>query len=245
MVYPAPGTDHHHKNGMDAQVPALRNKAAEPQGYPYVANSMAAEPLKVAVYDLNKTLYLKSSKEEFFKYVCFKKGYKLLNLAQLAGLKILGKLRLIDITTFKENFFDYLDHLPPEKVRKYAREYWQIEFPQHFHKELLQEVKELRDQGVKVYIISGGLEVYVRPLGEFLEVDAILGTRACYEDGDYKVDGKACKDEEKYRRLKEDLEGQEFQLVKAYSDEEEHILHQAEEAYLVEDGEIRSYPKPE
>lgn len=204
---------------------------------------MAKEPIKVAVYDLNKTLYLKSSKEEFFKYVCFKKGYKLLNLVQLAGLKILGNMKLIDITTFKENFFDYLDHLPPEKVAKYAREYWQIEFPQYFHQDLLQEIKELREQGVKVYIISGGLEVYVKPLGEFLKVDAMLGTRTCYENEDYKVDGEACKDEEKYRRLKEDLVGQEFRLIKAYSDEEEHILDQAEEAYLVEDGEVKSYPE--
>jgi len=199
---------------------------------------MQEEKLKVVVYDLNKTLYLKSSKREFFKYVCYKKGYKLINLFQLASLKVLGKMRLIDVTTFKENFFDYLDHLPPVTVEDYAREFWNIEFPQFFHKELLEEIKQLRSEGVKVYIITGGLEVYVRPLMEMLEADVMLGTRAEYVNGDYKVRGKACKDKEKYRRLEEDLEGQSFRLLKAYSDEREYILEKAEKGYYVEDGEL-------
>ncbi len=195
---------------------------------------MNHHPTKVVVYDLNDTLYKKSSKSEFFKYVCFKNGYKLANLFQLSGLKILGDLKLVDVTTFKENFFNYLDHLPPETVRQYAREFWQIEYPRHFDDKLLEEIKQLRAEGVKVYIITGGLEVYTKPLLEFLEVDALLGTRACYKNEDYKIDGVACKAEEKFRRLEEGMQNEEFHLVKAYSDEDEYILHQADKGILVE-----------
>lgn len=204
---------------------------------------MEKEPTRVAVYDLNKTLYLKSSKEEFFKFVCFKKGYKLLNLAQLAGLKILGNLRLINVTSFKENFFDYLDHLPPETVDKYATQYWKIEFPEHFHKDMLQEMEELQADGVKVYIITGGLEIYTKPLLDMLPVDVILGTCTTYKNGDYKVDGKACKGQEKIRRLEEHVKENDYRLIKAYSDDPEPILDEAEEAYIVKDGEVHSYPE--
>ncbi len=92
----------------------------------------------VAVFDLNQTVYLKSSKEEFFKFVCRKRKEKAFHLFGM-GLYTLGKaLGLISKTTFKENFFHYLDHIPPETLDAYAREYWAGEWPQQFNTELLQ-----------------------------------------------------------------------------------------------------------
>ncbi|PRX51560.1 hypothetical protein [Salegentibacter salegens] len=89
---------------------------------------------KIVVYDLNQTLYKKSSKDEFFKFICYKKGYKLVHLFQIGWLKALGKLRIMSKTYFKENFYNYLNRLPPEKVEKYARQFWNIEFPEHLGK---------------------------------------------------------------------------------------------------------------
>ncbi|MFP4094922.1 MAG: HAD family hydrolase [Cyclobacteriaceae bacterium] len=119
---------------------------------------------KVAVFDINGTLYNKSSKEEFFKYVCFKNGYKLLDIYHVIVYKILGKARLVNQTEFKENFFNYLDHLNPETVDKYAREYWSIEYPQYCNEQLMKRVEKLCGQGTQIVCISGGLDVYLAPL---------------------------------------------------------------------------------
>lgn len=194
--------------------------------------------LKVVVYDLNKTLYKKSSKDEFFKFICYKKNYKLLNLIELGWYKSMGKLRLINKTEFKENFYNYLKNLDPETVKKYSKQFWDMELPDHFRNGMLQDIKKFDKAGVKVYVITGGFEVYTKYLEELLPVK-VMGTRTKYVDNNYEVIGKACNDDEKVRRLEEDTGGN-YRLLEAYSDDDEEILHKAEKGFLVDEntGEI-------
>ena len=98
---------------------------------------------EIIVYDLNQTLYKKSSKAEFFKFICYKKGYKLVHLFQVGWLAALRKLRLMSKTSYKENFYNYLDKLPPEVVSKYAKQFWDIEFPENFRKEMVADIIEI------------------------------------------------------------------------------------------------------
>ena len=199
------------------------------------------KPLKIAVFDINGTLYTKKSKEEFFRFICFRNSYKLVDIYHLLLFKLLGALRLVNQTQFKENFFNYLDRLPPEQVRQYATEYWSIEYPNYFNQELLKRVDELREEGVKIFCISGGLDVYMEPLYELFPVDAHISTRVQYKNDTYKIVGEACKDEVKIRRLEEYLDGQPYEIMEAYSDDEEPILKKAKQAYVVKkDGEITS-----
>lgn len=197
------------------------------------------DSLRIAVFDINGTLYTKKSKEEFFKFICFRNSYKLSDIYHIILFKLLGKLRLVNQTQFKENFFNYLDHLPPEEVGRYAAEYWSIEYPHYFHPDLLKRVEKLREQGVKIYCSSGGLDVYMDPLYDLFPVDAHMSTWVSYQQGTYKVMGKANKDEEKISRLEEHLQGQPYQVVEAYSDSPEAILKIAERAFLIKkDGQI-------
>jgi len=196
---------------------------------------------KIAVFDINGTLYNKTSKEEFFKYVCYRKNYKLLSLYHLALFKLLGSLRLINQTQFKENFFNYLDGLPPDKVDRYAREYWSVEYPYYFNSRLLKRVEELRQQGTKIVCASGGLDVYMRPLFEMFEVDEYFCTQVRYTNKTYEVIGQACKKEEKIRRIEDHFGKGNFQVVEAYSDDPEAVLDLADEAFLVKNGHIETY----
>lgn len=191
---------------------------------------------KIIVYDLNQTLYKKSSKDEFFKFICYKNGYKLINLFQIGWIHLLGKLGLVSKTHFKENFYNYLDHLPPEKVKKYSKQFWGVEYPEHFREGMLDHIRKSADQGIKVYIITGGFEVYTKHLEKLLPVK-VLGTLTKYEDEDYRIIGKTCNDEEKVRRLKEDVKG-EYRILEAYSDDDEEILHHAEKGFLLKDGNL-------
>lgn len=188
---------------------------------------------RVAVFDINGTLYHKSSKEEFFKYVCFKNGYKLLDIYHVIVYKLLGKAHMINQTKFKENFFNYLNDLLPETVQRYAREYWSIEYPQYFNQTLLDRVKELKEENVKIICITGGLDVYIEPLFKDFEVDAFYCTNTVYRDRTYLVDGVACKGKEKLERLCKHFNGEPYRIVEAYSDDPEPILEEAEKAFII------------
>jgi phosphoserine phosphatase len=193
---------------------------------------------EITVYDLNQTLYKKSSKDEFFKFICYKKGYKLVHLFQIGLLMVIGKLRIMSKTYFKENFYDYLNKIPPEQVRKYAEQFWNVEFPEHFREDMVADIIEKDKAGIKVYLVTGGFEVYTKYLEELLPLK-VVGTVTKYENEDYKIIGKTCNDEEKLRRLDAEING-DYKILEAYSDDDEEILYKAEKGYLLKDGELKS-----
>ncbi|CAN5829132.1 hypothetical protein BH24BAC1_BH24BAC1_16720 [soil metagenome] len=199
------------------------------------------QEIEVAVFDLNGTLYNKSSKDEFYKFIVRKKKGKVLVYGEMLLYKLLLKIHAIGQTEFKENFFNYLDHLPPEQVEAYAREFWQEEFPKQFNRELMYRIWGLRARGVKVVCISGGLELYVNPLFELFQIDGVAGTVVEYVDGTYLIKGEACKGKEKLQRLGKIFGGRKYRIVEAFSDSEEDILDAAEKAYLVKDGKLEPY----
>src|SRR3954451_3838859 len=96
-----------------------------------------AEPIEIVVFDLNGTFYNKSSKDEFYKFVCSKRPKRIKYYLQMLWYNVLLGLHKINQTEFKENFFNYLDGLYPEQVTAYAEEYWKKEYPGEFNKELM------------------------------------------------------------------------------------------------------------
>lgn len=197
--------------------------------------------VEIAVFDLNKTVYNKSSKEEFFKFICYRYQYKLANVFRLLFFGLLGKLHAINHTDFKENFFRYLDHLSPSRVQEVAEEFWRVEYPKYFNAEILRRMDELRATGRQIVIATGALEVYVLPLFDLLPVDYFCGTRTAYADGVHRIVGIANKEEEKLRRLDEYYGQGQYRIVEAYSDDPEAMLDRAERAFLVKDGKLQPY----
>ncbi|WP_242928625.1 HAD-IB family phosphatase [Pontibacter vulgaris] len=205
------------------------------------SNDNEKEKIKVIVFDLNQTFYNKSSKDEFFKFICTKRPKRVRFFLEMMYYKLLHKMNQIRKTEFKENFFNYLDNLPPEKVEAYAAEFWQKEFPVNFNQELKSHFDKMKREGVQLFCATGGLEVYVKPLFKLYEIDGLAGTQTKYNGTTYLVEGKACKDEEKLKRLESHYKNQPFELIEAYSDSKEPILDEAEKAFLVKDGEIKPY----
>ncbi|WP_299704069.1 HAD family hydrolase [uncultured Pontibacter sp.] len=191
--------------------------------------------IKVVVFDLNGTFYTKSSKEEFFKFISKKKPHKLAYYFQMVYYKVLLKIHQIRMTEFKENFFNYLNNIPPEQVEQYAWEFWQQEYPNEFNKEIKAKLDKYKQEGVQVICATGALEVYVKPLFELYPVDLYFGTQTMYDGETYIVEGKACKDEEKIKRLDKHFNGKPYRIVEAYSDNKENILDEADRAWLVKD----------
>ena len=191
---------------------------------------------RVAVFDLNQTLYIPSSKESFYHFLLSKQRSSKIYLVYLRLIKFLGKLRLLSITTFKEDFYRYLDDIPPDELHTLASQFWQQEFPNQFRSDLIKRIRALQDEGVEVLIITGSLDVYTRAVAQVLPIETVISTRSIYIDGKYDIQGIACKGSEKIRRLEEHLGYEPYTVVEAYSDEREAILKIAECGYLIQEG---------
>jgi len=197
--------------------------------------------VKVVIFDLNGTFYNKSSKEEFYKFILKKRPNRLKYVFEMSYYYVKMKLNKIQQTEFKENFFNYLDGLPPAKVEEYAREFWAQEFPEEFNKELKKIFDDLKKSETLLFCATGGFELYVKPLFDLYEIDGLVGTQVEYDGKTYKVIGEACKEEEKIKRIRKLLNGKSFRIVEAYSDSKEVILDKAEKAFLIKDKKILPY----
>lgn len=71
-----------------------------------------------------------------------------------------------------------------------------------------------RSQGHETLIVSASFEVYLRRIAEYLNVDAVLGTRLVQSAGVYTgaLDGANVRAEQKAVRLREHLGNDEFEL---------------------------------
>ncbi|MUP45063.1 haloacid dehalogenase-like hydrolase [Gramella sp. BOM4] len=187
---------------------------------------------RILVYDLNKTLYRKSSKNEFFKFLCSRRPKICFSIFGMLYSGLVYSLDLKNKTWFKDRFYRYLNGLKPKEVQKLAKQYWKREFPEQFRTEFLDEIKSSVQNGIEVYVVTGAYEIYVKYLETILPVN-VIGTRAEYRDGKYHIIGKACNDEEKVRRLEEHIR-QDFVILKSYSDDDEAILYEAEEGYFLQ-----------
>lgn len=201
--------------------------------------------VKLLVFDLNGTFYKKHSKDEFFKFILSKEPHRFHYYLQMSYYKMLKKVNQIRQTEFKENFFNYLDHLKPDQVTEYAQEFWQREFPQNFNLKLKDRFDEMRAQGILIFCATGGLELYVKPLFDLYPIDGFTGTQVRYDGTTYKVIGKACKEEEKVARINQYFPGKQVRIIEAYSDSKEVILDKADKSFLIKDEKIVPYSKEE
>ena len=202
---------------------------------------MSQDKTKVVVFDLNQTFYQKSSKEEFYKFICSKRPKRLRFIFDMVYYKVLSKLNLIRQTEFKENFFNYLDGMPPENVEAYAEQFWKREFPKNFNPEIKQLLDKAKANGQQIFCATGALEVYVKPLFELFPVDGFAGTRTKYDGKTYKVQGKACKGEEKVKRINQHFKEQPIAITEAYSDRKEELFKQTQRPFLVKKGKLVPY----
>lgn len=93
----------------------------------------------------------------------------------------------------------------------------------------------------RVVLVSASFEVYLRPLGELLGVDGVLGTRLLVRDGRAtgELEGPNCRGPEKVRRLhdwiRSEHDGRDRVRLIAYGDSsgDRELLADADEAHWV------------
>lgn len=118
----------------------------------------------------------------------------------------------------KEVTLSYIAGRSVEEMDQIARDFFREEQSRHFFREGVSELQSLREQGVKIVVVSASSDVYMRVLPEFMPVDEVICTQCEIIDGRYtgKV-GPNCKGEEKVRRIQQWLDAHSLCIDKAAS----------------------------
>lgn len=171
-----------------------------------------------AFFDFDDTL---AKGDSIFPYLlyCIKRGLAPWHQIFKAAAGFLRwKLQPSSGRAVKEMTLSYIKGRTVEEMDAVARDFFRDIQQKAFFKDAAPELFRLRQQGVKIVIVSASSDLYMRVLPEFLPIDAVISTTCETEKGRYTGRiGKNCKGEEKVHRIHAWLEEQGLSIDKERS----------------------------
>lgn len=162
---------------------------------------------KLAIFDVDFTITKKETLMQFFKYMVYKdkKNIRFLPRAIFSGL--LYGVGIYDEKRVKESFLKFIDGIDEEELRILAKDFYKDVLSNILYDDAIKMMKDLKNKGYKIYLISASPEFYLNEFYECKEIDKIIGTKFKFKDKKFirEMDGSNCKGEEKVRRLMEEL----------------------------------------
>lgn len=175
-------------------------------------------PTAFAFFDFDDTLAKGDSIFPFLLY-CIKRGIAPKHqLFKAAAGFLRWKIQPSSGRAVKEWSLSYIKDRTVEEMDGIARDFFRDVQQKAFFADAAPELFRLREQGVKIVIVSASSDLYMKVLPEFLPVDAVISTVCETRDGRYtgKI-GKNCKGEEKVRRIEAWLKEQGLSIDKEHS----------------------------
>ena len=175
-------------------------------------------PTAFAFFDFDDTLAKGDSIFPFLLY-CIKRGIAPKHqLFKAAAGFLRWKIQPSSGRAVKEWSLSYIKDRTVEEMDSIARDFFRDVQQKAFFADASPELFRLREQGVKIVIVSASSDLYMKVLPEFLPVDAVISTVCETRDGRYtgKI-GKNCKGEEKVRRIEAWLKEQGLSIDKEHS----------------------------
>ncbi len=175
-------------------------------------------PTAFAFFDFDDTL---AKGDSIFPYLlyCIKRGIApKRQLFKAAAGFLRWKIQPSSGRAVKEYTLSYIKGRTVEEMDAIARDFFRDVQQNAFFSDAAPELFRLRQQGVKIVIVSASSDLYMHVLPEFLPVDAVISTVCETENGRYtgKI-GKNCKGEEKVNRIHAWLKEQGLSIDKANS----------------------------
>lgn len=201
------------------------------------------EPSVVA-FDVDKTLTVRDCVLPFLWRVGGAGGaVRALGHPGRTLLAVAGK----DRDHLKRHFVrSFLSGLDEQVVRSAGEDFAAVVAGSWLREDVARRLRHHQDAGDVVVLVSASLDAYLEPLGDLLEVDAVLCTRLESVDGRVtgEIVGQNCRGPEKVVRLKEwaissGLHGDNW-LSHAYGDSsgDDEMLAMAREPFRVSVGEL-------
>lgn len=169
---------------------------------------------KLAIFDVDYTLTKKETLVEFYKFILKKNPKLLLTLPYVLRSGVMYIFKFIELKKAKEGFMRFVENIHEEEMNKLVKAFYSEKLSKLIYEDAMAKIKELKEKGFKVYLISASAEFYLKELYNIKEVDKVIGTRYKVEDGYHSscMIGENCKGEEKVRRLKEELKKENIEV---------------------------------
>lgn len=174
---------------------------------------------KLALFDFDGTLTRKDTMIEFVKFV---RGSNklLLSYILLSPVLVLYKLGLFPNDRAKKIFLRFhFRGKSEEYLRKRGESFCKRILPSLFNPTALEKLQFHRSRGHDVFVVTASLDFWVNP---WLEQQGLRGitTLTNWEQGAYsgKFASPNCYGPEKVRRLKEEVELEDYEMIYAYGD---------------------------
>lgn len=163
---------------------------------------------KLAIFDVDFTITRRETLLEFYLFMIGKKPSLIFHAPFAFGSSLMFITNIMEAKKTKENFINFIDGMKEEYLTSLAEEFYSTHLKKILYRDALSEIRKLKSQGFKIYLISASPEFYLNTLYDIKEVDKIIGTVFIKSNGIYsnKIAGENCKGQEKVLRLKNHLE---------------------------------------
>ena len=175
-------------------------------------------PAEIAFFDFDDTLARGDSILPYLLY-CIRRGLAPKRQFVRAAFAFLRwKLQPSTGRAAKETSLSFIKDRTVEEMDNIARDFFLEVQSKAIFKDCLKEINDLRNQNVRIVVVSASSDVYMRALPQFLRVQDVICTECEVVDGRYtgKV-GKNCKGEEKVRRIQQWLKENDLVIDKEHS----------------------------
>jgi HAD superfamily hydrolase (TIGR01490 family) len=182
--------------------------------------------MKVALFDFCETLVGFQTADAYVRFVMSNsqntnrsadRTFNFLNKVHLVGLL----RRLMPTASVEKKLrIKNLKGMSKEELESLAQRYYTEKLKPAFILPVLEELKKKKQEGYKIYLVSGGYDIYLRRFAEEFGVDGIVSTRLEFKNGicTGKFDGPDCMFSHKINYIKQLIPDSDYREWYAYSD---------------------------
>lgn len=165
---------------------------------------------KIALFDFCNTVVDFSTADEFVNFVRKKKRLPLMNIKNnfRKFINFLNLTKIIQKYTDKHVhkllYLSQLKGLSRSEIEFFAKEYYEKRIKPGFVKETIQEIYRLKKLGYKLYVVSGGYDVYLKYFIKEFNFDGLICTKIDFKNDKVTgiFDGYDCLNDNKIILLK-------------------------------------------
>lgn len=163
---------------------------------------------KLGIFDIDFTITKKETLIQFFIYMIKKEYKNAIFIPRALCSGILYGIKVYDEKKVKESFLRFIENKTEDELKELAKGFYEEVLSKILYKDALDKIKELKNLGYEIYLISASPEFYLNEFYKIEEVSKVIGTKYIFEDRKFigKMSGENCKGYEKVIRLKKYLE---------------------------------------
>ena len=192
---------------------------------------------KVAIFDIDKTIISGDSMFHLLKYTKTKYPTSKVKLPSLFTKLVLFKLGIINTKKAKEAMFYTFNYLNNDDLK----DFYSFTLKEKIFKDAKDKMKELKNKGYLILLVSASPEAYLKYFEEEEFVDFVIGTKfKCINNKFTNImEGLNCKGDEKVARINTYLKENNISIDKtssfAFSDSlsDAPMLNLVDKAYLI------------